>query len=729
MSAQHDEAQSLSIYLNIVWKHRRLVLVFAAIVLVGTAFFTKQITPIYKASVEVVIDPTAPQILPGAIGTDVVPLGTANYWNTDDYFGTQYRVIRSRKVAERVVERLGLARDLNFLGIDEIEDPDERAMRLEAADPVLRLVGAIEVEPIEKSHVVRIDVRDKDPKRAARIADELAKVYAEVNIERKISGADEARTWLTRQADQLAEEVQNAERALLEFKKQQGILSASLAGRQNLVAQKLTDAHRQLAEAEAERIRYESTRDQVRGMDPGEEAFGLEISEGRNLIQHLKQQVVDLQNERTELLKRYLEGHPDVVAVDAKIQRVQGALDKELRGIRRAFDQKLAAALSTEARLKANLDKIKDEAQSLNAVELEYKRLDSEVSTRKDLHKLILVRLKEAELQSKTRANNIRILDTALVPSRAVSPRLTVNMAAAALLALIGGIGLALIVDNLDASVKSQEMLEGELGLTFLGLVPLIQPNRKPKHKDEPQGSVNPDRYVLDYPKSTAAECVRTVRTNLMFMAPEQELRKLLVASAGPREGKTCTTANIGATMALSGSKILLVDSDLRRPRLHRIFGFKRNRGLTDLVLDPNLPLADVVNTDTGIENLHVLSSGQIPPNPAELLHTNAFKRTVEKLLDDYDRVIFDSPPVTAVTDAQIIGNYMDGAILVVRAGDTHREMVRKAARLLSDVNVNLLGALLNGVDLTGRSYGQYYHYYRNYGQYYAEENPEAAEG
>ena len=228
-----------------------------------------------------------------------------------------------------------------------------------------------------------------------------------------------------------------------------------------------------------------------------------------------------------------------------------------------------------------------------------------------------------------------------------------------------------------------------------------------------PRGIGDPDRCVIDHPSSTLAECVRIIRTNLLFMTPERELKSMMVTSAGPREGKTCTCVNIGATMAMSGSRTLLVDSDLRRPRLHKIFGLTNERGLTNLIMDQEVNVADMV-LKTEVDQLDILCSGPLPPNPSEILHTGGFKRTLSRLFDAYDRVIFDSPPVGAVTDAQILGQQVDGAVLVVRAGETSGEMLKKAKLLLDNVNVRILGALLNNLDVRRKGYGQYYYqYYR----------------
>lgn len=722
-----DRDEGLLSYFHVVWKHKWLVALFCGLVLVCTAVITKRQVKVYEAVAHMVIDPHAPQYLPGRPGSEVISLGTGNYWNTREYFETQYRILRSRMVAAMVVERLGLDRDLDFLGINRIEDPERKARVLERIDPAAILQAKVKIEPVDNSHIVLIRARDHDPERGARIADTLVQAYAEANLDRKISGARDAVLWLSRQADVLEEEVASSEKEILEFKKARNIITASLADKQNLVSQNLQEAGRQLREAHGETVRVAAVLAQVKSLSLDEAQSVMEDALDNGLIQRLKEQLVSLENDRTELLKRYLEGHPDVKAVDRKIKRVEKALHREVKGVKALLEKRYAAALQTERQLQRQLDVIRDEAQQLAEYERTYRRLESKVSTKKELHAQMLQRLKEAQLQAEAKANNVRMLDAAVVPSIPVAPRLVLNMAVALLLSLFGGVGLAFLVDRLDASVKSQEQLEQELGITALGMIPSLANLKKIKGRSD--GPLNPDRYVLDHPRSTAAECARAVRTNIMFMAPESELRTLLITSAGPREGKTSSSVNLAATMALSGSKILLVDSDLRRPRVHKIFDMSHERGLTNLVMDPKLPVEEVAQ-ETGVENFHVLCSGTIPPNPAELLHTQAFKRTLNRLLEHYDRVIFDSPPVAAVTDAQILANQCDGAILVVRAGETNREMVKKAHRLLKDVGANVLGALLNGLDVNRRGYGQKrYGYYRYYGTYVSDEPTEEGTG
>lgn len=726
-ASNEDAWLGIGHYLQITWKHKRLVLIFAALVIAATVVFTRQQPRIYEAVTQLVIDQSAPQYLPGASGQEVVALGTQNTWNVREYFETQYRILKSRMVGTMVVERTGLAHDLDFLGIHRIEDPAERARVLERVDPVQILIGRLTIEPVEDSNIVLVKVRDENPERAARLADAVCSAYGDANLDRKISFTGEAAKWLSQQVQEGKKELEAAEDALLRFKQANSIMTASLGDKQNKLGLREQDADRQLREARVESARLLAVLEQVRKLDPLQLQTSVEEVLTNSLVQRLKEQIVALQNERSDLLKRYLESHPDVRTADEKIARLEANLKQEVKGIQQSLERKYQAAQSTEQKLAAETAGIERDMKGLTNVELEYKRLEAAVESKRELQVQLALRLKEAQLQAEARANNVRILDRALVPDRPVSPRLAFNLTVAIVLALFGGLGLALLVESLDSSVKSQDQLEKELGLTFLGMVPMIKPGRvKKPNKFGIVEPVDPDRYVLDNPHSTAAECVRTVRTNLLFMSPGRPLRKLLVTSPGPREGKTSTCVNVSASMAMSGTKVLLIDTDLRRPRIHKVFDLANDRGLSNLVLEPEKPLDQVVQA-TPISNLDILCSGPIPPNPAELLHSPSFTRIMERLLERYDRVILDSPPVCVVTDALILGTQCDGAILVVRAGATGREMVKKARRLLADVKINILGALLNNVDVSRRYYGQYYHqYYRQHGGYYAEEPPAA---
>jgi polysaccharide biosynthesis transport protein len=266
---------------------------------------------------------------------------------------------------------------------------------------------------------------------------------------------------------------------------------------------------------------------------------------------------------------------------------------------------------------------------------------------------------------------------------------------------------LAFLLEQLDNTVNSQGDVEDRIGLPFLGFVPRV-PQAKEKSEEERE------LFVFRHPKSGVAEACRAIRTNLLFMTPDRPLRTMLVTSSGPREGKSTTVINTGITMAQSGSRVLLVDTDMRRPRLHKAFGVSNELGVSSAIVGEAV-LAQIVK-NTEVPNLFVAPCGPIPPNPAELFHARAFKDFVDAATNSFDRVIFDSPPVNAVADPLVLSTQVDGVLVVFRAGETPRALAQRAIRTLRAVNAHILGAILNDVDIGNSRYGYYYEAYRRYG-------------
>jgi polysaccharide biosynthesis transport protein len=428
------------------------------------------------------------------------------------------------------------------------------------------------------------------------------------------------------------------------------------------------------------------------------------------LIQRLKEQILSLENKKTGLLENYLDQHPKVKTITLQIDRLTQAMYNEIKGIKRSFKNNLKTAQASHKILQQNLESIKRQARILQSQELSYQALETRVKSNQALYAQMEVRLKEAELQAQATANNVRILDLALVPTRHISPRLSLNLAAAFIGWLLLSLIFMLILDYLDRTLKTQSQLYELYQLSVLGSIPMINYGKRSFKQNALVR--NSELYVLENPSSTVSECMRTIRTNLLFMHPNKSLRSLLVTSAAPREGKTLICINLGIAMALAGERILIIDSDLRRPRVHKVFGLTNDRGFINMLVDPEVEPEEVIRP-TELDSLDLLCSGPLLPNPSELLQSSAFKRTLNRLLQDYDRVIFDSPPVVPVTDAQIIGRQIDGTVLVARAQQTHRDVFGRAVELLNNVQVTMLGGLLNGIDISREVYGHYYYQYK----------------
>jgi capsular exopolysaccharide synthesis family protein len=361
--------------------------------------------------------------------------------------------------------------------------------------------------------------------------------------------------------------------------------------------------------------------------------------------------------------------------------------------------------IDTEKSLKAALEETKTIALEVNKKEIDYNKLKREADNNASLYGMILKRLKETDLTGMLKSNNVRRLDNALVPKVSIKPRVKFNILIAMLIGFIGGLGLAFFFEYLDNTIKTQEDIERVLGLTFLGFIPTIVVDEASSESDE---RVMKDLYLFSHPKSNAAEACRSIRTNIMFVTPDKPARTLLFTSAGPQEGKSITATSVAISMALSGNKTILIDGDMRKPRIHRSFGLENISGLSSCIIG-GTDLDSAIQSTT-VPNLHVLPCGPIPPNPAELLHTEGFKSVLTQLMNKYDKVIFDSPPVIAVTDAVIMSRMMDGVILVIKSAKTSRDMAR------------IIGSVLNDLDFEDRGYRYYYYYYyRRYGYYYGE--------
>jgi capsular exopolysaccharide synthesis family protein len=727
-------------YLRIV-RRRWLLIVLGVVVVVGaTAFFTLRMTKIYRATCSVRIETRAPQVLGDAV-ENVVEMGTGSFWSNQEYYETQYRVIGSRDVASRVVAEFGLHEDPEFLGVPEERRGSFEPVTVEAATLVLQ--GMLTVEPVKDSRLVEIHVDGPDPARCQLLANAVAKAYVDRNLEAMLKSTVEAVDWLSGQLDDASSKLVGSERALLDFKKEHGMLSVSLEDRQNILSAQMGETASKLTEARSRRIEIESRKAAVRNVARSENPMEIPIDALNNsaLIQGLKQKYAELSLAHGELSERYGVNHPSIIELEAKMDRIKKDIAREVGNILSAVDAELAAARSTEAGLSRQLEEFKAQAQEVNEKEAAYKTLAREAANHSKVYELLIGRTTEADLSRLLRVNNVEILDPALLPRAPIKPRLSLNLALAFVFGLILGLGIAVVVEFADRTIKTQEDIEA-LGLAFLGIVPAIDSTaasgegyggrgggrkrgRSPRPgRREPGEVVDHDRFVDRHPKSQVAESLRSIRTNLLFMSAGNRVQRVLVTSPSPQEGKTTVAANLAIVMAQSGSRVLLVDTDMRRPRLHKAFGLERPAlGISTMILGES---GDEAIVPTGIANLDLLPCGPIPPNPAELLHTAAFQRVVAGLAERYDRLIFDSPPVGVVTDAAILSRIVDGTLLIVRSLHTTRDAARHATGVLRDIDAPVLGAVLNSLDLNNRRYGRtYYHYYKQYGYYYGEAGPD----
>ena len=754
-SQQGDEVD-LRAYWRVITRHRWTILAVFSAVVVLTLLVTLRQTKIYASTATLVIETSAPRVLDKDAVQDVVETGAGSWWSSKEYFETQYKVITSRSVAQRVVERLQLKQNDKFLEIEGLE-PVKREEARQKLDPVMVLLDRLKVVPVKDSRIARIMVEDRDPQQAAMLANAVAEAYIADNLSVRSTTTQSASDWLEQQLADLEGQLDKSSKALFDFKKEHDIVATSWEDRQSMVSQRLVAINDALSRMRIQRAQLEARNESIKafasavekdapGLEAMTEAPGVvkvplttlqapEASErtaAANLaevlptvgtpsfiassatIQQLKFRYLETKIECADLEARYGERHPRKEACDGKLATAKASLKAEIQSAIDSAVSEYGEVLGSERRLRALLEQTKADAFAVNQYERDYLELKRTYDNNQRLYEMVLKRLKDASVTGMLQLSNVRILDRAQPDSTPVSPRPARNLTISLLLGILSGTGLAFLLEQLDTSITTREQVEERLGVSFLGIIPSIE-------SENTVGDAGRDLFVHTSPKSAAAECLRSVRANLLFMSPEKPLKTILVTSSGPSEGKTTTAASLAAIMADGGNRVLLVDADMRRPRVHQIFGLPRSAGLSSLILGEGR-IEDVIR-DSGIANLSVLPCGPIPPNPNELLHTPGFGSLLTRLASQFERVIVDSPPAGVVADAAVIATQVDGTLLVLKAGTTSRESAARTIRMLLDVKARLFGAVLNDLNLDDQRYGQYYQYYRQ--GYYGSERDE----
>ncbi|KFA89579.1 GumC family protein [Archangium violaceum] len=702
-------------YVHAVWRRKWLILGVMAVVMLVGLFHTLRQPKIYTANTSLIIDVAAPRVLDTEV-KEVMGDERGNYWANKEYYQTQSEVITSRAVSSRVVDRLGLRNDAAFLGVAGIQDEEARKKAMAAADPVAMVRSRITVIPSANSRVVRIAVEDVDPKRAALLANEVADAYIAENLALRLKTTEGASVWLEERMGELGSRAGTSELDLYKFKRGADVLSLSAPGKdgqqQPSTAKLAYDSY--MTELIAVRTKMAAVQARVDAMrqlrksaspDAEHWAEGLSAA-NEGALRDLRDKVLEQRTQCVELSERYLPEHPKMQECQGKLAVLQQELRRSLENLVKGAETDLAAVKANERTLLERVEQAKAEAFALTEKEIAYQKLRREAENDQRLYEMVLKRFKELELSGQLRTSNVRVLDAALPNPVPVRPNTRSAFMLFFLLGLMGGVAVALGLELLDASVASRADVEERLGLAFIGAMPPLKPD----------DGGPADLYIHRHPRSQAAEMCRAIRTNLLFMSPDKPFRTVVVSSAGPSEGKSTVVINLGMVMAQTGSRVLLMDTDMRRPRLHRAFGVPDDMGVSSLVVGEGSLEGAIKSTD--VPNLFVLPCGPLPPNPAELLHTRAFSELLGKLRERFDCVLLDSPPLGPVSDALVLSKQTDGILLVLKAGTTQREQAKRAIRSLRDVKARVIGALLNHVDLKGGRYGgeSYGYGYRGYG-------------
>ncbi len=698
-----------------IMRHRWWIALTALGVLTAVALLTMRMPKVYKATSTLEYDPNPSSPL----GSSVEDPSVSHFLMSREFFETQNLIIQSRGVAERVVDKLGLAANPSFFGAED--DPDWVPVSKTAA--AQRLLSQITVDPIKDTRLVRVSVRDQDPERAATLANAIVDAYVDKTMEDRLGSTVAAAEWLTQRLDSTQNQLDATEHALHDFKQEHNVLSVSLENRQSLVAEEIRAYNERLTGIRARRIELQARLQRLEQVKDDPQAIEGQGEQDDSELNALQRQLREKLTERAALSVRYGDSHPSIQELDQQIAALRDSVKVEVNSLIKIAKGDLREAQSIETGLSRAQNDAQKAGLNLNRQEIEYSRLNRQKESQSRLYELLLKRTAETDLARLLRTTHVRVVDRALVPGSPISPNVVLNLIGGLLGGLIAGFGLAFLLLMTDRRIEDVADVE-QLGVTILGVFPRIRETlRKAGYSSKGEDAatldpvLNANLFVHSHSMSAAAECCRTLRTNLTFMSVQSPLKSLVITSPNPEDGKTTVATNLAIVFAQSGKRVLLIDADLRRPRVADALDLPHAPGLTDaLVGERSL---EEVTHPCEVSNLHVVPSGPIPPNPAELLHTAQFERLLAEATEQYDRVIIDSPPLGAVTDAAILAHQSSGVLLVMRARVTTRDAILSAVRSLSEVQANMVGGVLNDVGSRNGRQGyldeRYHHYYRRH--------------
>ncbi len=718
-------------YLRVLRKRKWTIAAVFTLIVLTVTIFSLSATPIYQASTRLIIDKENPNVMSIQEVMAVDASGT-------DYYQTQYKIIESRSVARDVVMALRLHENREFApepGADFLsrwkqavsdtlnawketlsslfntrENLPPESDLTEDAKIIDDFLARLSVEPIRNSRLVDIRFEAKNPVLATRIADTIAKVYIDKNLETKLEAIQDAVAWLHERIEDERKKVEQAEQALLGYKEKHSIITDFSSDTEKVTAQKLAQLNEQVVEAESRRVEAETRYHQARALQGNPDMLGSvpEVLQSE-LIREIKKMEVELFKDMSELSRKYGQKHPRMVAIESELKTLDKRKAQEINRIISSLKNEYQVAQAGEQSLKGALARQKQESLALNQKAIEYSVLQRQAESARQMYELLIKRFKETQLTEDMKTGNIRIVDRAEVPRFPVRPRKKLNVILAVVTGLLFGVGLAFFFEYLDNTIKVPEDLKRYVNIPFLGPVPVMEMVPPAESGDVPM-----EVATMHSPKSTVSEAFRGIRTSILFSSADDPPHVILVTSSGPQEGKTSTSVNLAVVMAQAGGRILLMDGDMRKPRIHQVFKLSRDRGLSN-VLVGECNIKDAV-FGSGVPNLDVIPCGPIPPNPSEILGSKRMGKLLEVLRSSYKHIIIDSPPITAVTDAVVMSKMADGCVLVVRSGDTPREIVQNGVQKLQSVGAHILGAVLNGVDMGKEGYYYYQYYYYYYG-------------
>lgn len=716
----------LTHYWNVIRKRWRVAAAIMVVVLTGAflaGYFAK---PLYRSQIQIEIERESNMITV----EDLFGIAASD----QAFLQTQYVLLKSRGLAMRVIDDHKLLNDPEFYPQGIAGKTPEEIQRIKESMAGV-LIGGIEVAPVRYTSLVDIAYTGSSPRLVQKIANGWGDSFIRMHVVKKLESVQQANSFLTQQIAQVQGDLEESRQELQRYGESKGIVVKGEGASDDPTMQKLTQLTSDVTSAQNEYFEKQAEYNSARRTSPES------LAAGDQTVVRLTDEVTQLQRRYSELGGQFLEGHPQMRSLRDQIEKARAARAQAVsRAAGKAIEDRRAAMDAAGARVssvRGAYENQRNQAQRMNIDAARYADLRMAVDTKQALLATLQKQLNETEVSARLRgSSNIHIIDPAQYPGGRINLSMKKNLQSAVPLGIVLSLAAIFFLEYMDRSIKSPEDLERMTKFASLGVIPAAGSVTKQYGFRYGYGRTGPLRAVEEKEdkeagieliphtdaRSPISEAYRAFRTSLL-LASANSPKVIVITSSFAREGKTTTSANLATVLAQMGKPVLLVDADLRRPRLQKVFKGKMNLGLVNY-LAANIPLDDIVQP-TEVPNLSVVLSGPTPPNPSELLASDRMKHLMEELRSKFAYVIFDSPPVLAVTDAIVLATSADGVVLCVHGGHTPRELVQRSAERLRQANIPVLGAILNNLDL--HQYG--YTYKKSYYDYYQSEDAEASVG
>lgn len=717
--------------LHVLWMRRWLILVIIVSILTPAIYRIKELTPLYTATATLMVGGNRSQIADA--------MAASRYYEMYSALNNETEILQSRNLARKVIEKLHLDETEEFNPAPKepgllaklhprnwipqawrealSENRGQGAVQKSAAEQREELIAVLvdgflarlKVEPIEMSQVIKINYTLENPKLAALIANAIADQYLISQLDAKFEGTRKTTEWLNDQLAELKQKVEQSEKAVELYRNEKGLAKA---GTVTLSAEQLSEMNSELIVARVKRAELEARLRQVEALFK----TGADIESATEVmqspfVQELQSQELLVQRKLSDMSRQYGARHPKMIQAEAELNELRNKIQLEIKKIASNLRNEVEVARSREGAIASSLKSLETTNAGKNQAEVQLRALEREAAANRALFENFLKRFKETSTTEGIQEADARVISKAETPRGPSYPDTSRLINTSIFGSIVAALGIAFLLEMLNPGLRNPEQIETLLKKPTVGLIPKLE-------------GAKPLEHVLKNPQSSLTEAINSLRVSLLLLDPDKAVKTVLVTSSVPDEGKTTLAALLARQAAGSGQRVMLVDADLRRPSVEKMFGLDKPKGITDYLMSPDSQYRDFVVKDEA-SGLHVLGRGLAKfVNPSDLFASHRMETLINTLRNDYDLVVFDSPPVMAVTDSRVLSTLVDKTLFVVRWDFTPRKVIKTALRQISDAGNNVAGIVLQRVNLkqySRYSYGEsghYYHYSR-YRQYY----------